>query len=67
MFCLKFNKKLYTKKAISSAKKAYQGFCNFERTKEDKGYWQVCFKNINQETANLIKDEFSNYLLCLMR
>jgi len=67
MFCFKFNKKLYKKKAIKVAEKAYRGFCDFDEPKEDKDYWRVCLKNINQKTANLIKDEFSNYLLYLMR
>lgn len=63
---INFHKKIYDIKAIKSAIRAYKDLAGFE-VKEDGRYIRVLIKNIDKGIKNIIKDEFCNYVLYLMR
>jgi len=63
---VKFNKNLYNFKAIKLAIKEYQSLANFNL--DQKGnYIRVELKDIDKEVIQIIKDEFCNYVLFLMK
>jgi len=63
---INFNKNFYNFKAVKNAIKAYKKLANF-RIEDDKGYIKVEIKCIGKEVENLIRDEFSNYVLSEMK
>jgi len=63
---VKFHRKIYRKKAINSAIKAYQGLADFS-LKEKKDYFELELKNIDKEVKEVIKDELGNYILASMK
>lgn len=63
---INFDKKLYSFKAVKSAVKEYQNLADFDLKQKSK-YIQVRLKNINKEVRPIIKDEFCNYILSLMK
>jgi len=63
---ISFDKKLYNLKAIKLAIKEYQNLANFS-FRQKNNYIQVELKNIDKEVRPIIKDEFCNYVLSLMR
>jgi hypothetical protein len=66
MIKISFNKDLYPLKAIKAAIKEYQELADFSLKKKE-GYIQVELKNINKGFKPIIKDEFCNYVLFLMK
>lgn len=63
---IKFHKKLYKKKAIEAAIQDYEKLADFI-LKERSGYYELRIKKIDEDVKDIIKDEFSNYVLSLMR
>jgi len=61
-----FNKQLYKIKAIKLAIKEYQNLANFS-FKQKENYIYVKLENIDKEVKKIIKDEFCNYVLFLMK
>lgn len=61
-----FNKRLYKIKAIKLAIKEYQNLANFS-FKQKENYIYVKLENIDKEVKKIIKDEFCNYVLFLMK
>jgi len=59
---INFNKKFYSQRAIKKAIRAYQKLARF-KIKEEKKYFRVILDKIDPEIKNIIKDEFSNYVL----
>lgn len=57
-----FNKELYPIEAINRAVKAYKGLAKFSIQKR-KGYIRVFLNDIREDLKDVIKDEFSNYVL----
>jgi len=65
MEVIKFNKKIYTLKAVKKAVEEFKNLANFT-IKELDGYFEVKIDKIDQEVKDVIKDEFANYALGLM-
>jgi hypothetical protein len=63
---VKFDKKLYSLKAVKSAAKKYRHLADFG-LKQRKNRLEVSLKNIDQDVAEVIKDEFCNYVLYSMK
>jgi len=63
---IKFNKALYNLKAIKLAIKEYQNLADFSLGQKGN-YIQVELKNIDKDVKRIIKDEFCNYILFLMK
>ena len=63
---VKFNKNLYNLKAIKSAIKEYQKLADFN-LRQKGNYIQVELKNIDKEVRQIIRDEFCNYVIFLMK
>lgn len=63
---IKFNKKIYSLKAIKLAIKDYQELADFNLEKKGK-YIQVKLTKIDKEFKSVIKEEFCNYILSLMK
>jgi len=62
---IKFNTKIYKKKAIQEAVSAYSHLANFT-LKETAGFIKVKIEKIdrvNSGIKNIIADEFANYVL----
>jgi hypothetical protein len=66
VIAINFNKTIYKAKAINSAIKDYKGLADFE-LKQDKKYYRLILKNIDKEVEQIIKDEFCNYVLYLIK
>lgn len=66
MITLKFNAKIYTLKSIHGAAKAYAELAQFE-IKAQKPYIQVKIKNGGEVSDMLLKDEFCNYALSMVK
>ena len=66
MININFNKNLYQLKAIKAAIKEYQELADFN-LKKKRDYIQVELKNIDRDLKGIIKDEFCNYVLSLMK
>jgi len=63
---IKFSGKIYKLKAVKLTAKAYQGLADF-KISQLKDYISVELKNINKDVKDIIKDEFCNYVLALMK
>ena len=63
---INFDKRLYNLKAIKLAIKEYQKLANFN-LRQKKNYIQVELKNIDKEVRQIIRDEFCNYVIFLMK
>ncbi|MGB9707513.1 MAG: HxsD-like protein [Microgenomates group bacterium] len=59
---VKFNKKLYRKKAIKIAVNSFQKLAKFT-VKNDKDYFIVLIQPFYKEVEDTIKDEFNNFVL----
>jgi hypothetical protein len=65
MEVIKFNKKIYSLEAVENAIEEYKHLAEFE-IKELNDYIEVKIDKIDPEVKNVLKDEFSNYVLGLM-
>ena len=63
---IRFDNKIYSLKAIKLAIKDYQGLADFNLDQK-KEYTQVELTKINKEFKKIIKEEFCNYVLFLMK
>jgi len=63
---IRFNKNLYNLKAIKLAIKEYQNLADFS-LRQKGSYFQLELKNIDKDVKSIIKDEFCNYVLFLMK
>ncbi len=61
-----FNKGFYKLSAVKKAIKAYKNLAKFG-TKEEKNKIKVELSKIDKDVKNIIKDEFSNYVLAEMK
>lgn len=61
-----FNKSFYNLPAIKKAIKDYYGLANF-KIKNDKKNHIVVLDKINPEAEKMIEDEFSNYVLAVIK
>lgn len=59
---LKFNTKIYKKEAIKEAISAYSHLAKFT-INNTKNYIRVKIDNANSEFKNILRNEFSNYVL----
>ena len=59
---IKFNKKFYSLGAVKRSIKKYKGFANF-KIKEKRNLIEINIINPKKEFEEIIKDEFSNYVL----
>ncbi len=60
------SKNFYKLSAIKKAINAYRGLANFKIKDNGKNYMVVLDK-INPEAKEMIEDEFSNYILAVMK
>lgn len=63
---VKLNKGFYCQKALEQGIQAYRGLAHF-KVKETKQYFETAIQDINSEIKNVIKDEFCNYVLVMMK
>ncbi len=63
---LSFNKKIYSQKAIQKAIKEYANLVGFSLT-QNKKYLLVKVRNTQPAIKDNFQDEFSNYVLSLMK
>lgn len=63
---ISFDKKLYHLKAVKAAAKAFVGLANFS-FQENKKEITVLLSNIKPAVQRIIKDEFANYVLALIK
>lgn len=63
---IKFNKSIYSKRAIELAILAYKNLANF-LVKEERNYTKVGISNFKKSKPDLIKNEFCNYVLHSIR
>jgi len=63
---INFNKSFYTIDAIKKAIQDYKGIADFNIISDKKKY-KVELKNINLESEDIIRQEFCNYVLGLMK
>lgn len=63
---IRFNKKLYTRKAIETAIEAYDNLAEFVLTENDE-YFLVKISSVNSEIGDVIGDEFNNFVLAQIR
>jgi len=63
---ISFNKNLYNLKAVKSAIKEYQNLADFN-LRQKGNYIQVELKNTDKEVRQIIRDEFCNYVIFLMK
>lgn len=66
MINISFNEKIYTLKSIREAVKAYAHLAEFE-IKTQKPYLHVTLKSGGDVPDSLLKDEFCNYVLSLLK
>lgn len=59
---INFNKKIYTKKAITSAISAFKDLAVFDM-KERGPYFNLRINKIDKEVEKSLKDEFCNFVL----
>lgn len=59
---LKFNTKIYKKKAIQEAISAYSSLAKF-KVEDVKDYINIHMKDIDSSVKDVIADEFANYAL----
>lgn len=63
---IKFNKKLYNKKAIKSSVEAFEGVCKFSIINEKNNH-TVLMSKYPEQYGDKIKNEFCNFVLYEMR
>ena len=63
---IRFNKKLYSRKAIETAIEAYKDLAEFLVTENDE-YFLVNITKVNPEMGDVVGDEFSNFVLAQIR
>lgn len=63
---IRFNKKIYSQEAIKKAIKDYAHLANFTLN-QNKNYFLVKIDKIEPELKSKFSDEFSNYILGLMK
>jgi len=63
---IKFNKDIYNKKAISGAIKEFKHLANFTIRQKKKAI-SVTIDKTEKEVKNILRDEFCNYVLYLMK
>lgn len=63
---IKFNEKIYTLKSIRESAKVYAELAKFE-IKKQKPYIQVKIKSGGEVSDMLLKDEFCNYVLSMLK
>lgn len=63
---IKFHKGLYKLPAINTGARAFAELAKF-RIKTSGNYFYVNISNIRGEVADVLVDEFSNYILSLMK
>jgi len=63
---IKFSKGVYGQKAIKLAIKEYRNLADFN-LRQKKDCTEVEIKNIDKDVKDIIKDEFCNYVLFLMK
>lgn len=63
---IKFNKKIYSQSVIKRAIKNYQRLADFSFSPQKK-YFLVKIKKTQPEIRKIIEDEFSNYVLSLIK
>ena len=63
---IKFNCRLYTTKAIRQSIVRYSDFADFSLAKKGN-YYQVAIANINKDVTDIMKDEFCNFVLHMMK
>lgn len=66
MITLKFNEAIYTLKSVQESAKAYAGLAQFE-IKKQKPYIRVAMKNNSSISDTMLKDEFSNFVLSMLK
>lgn len=63
---IKFNKNIYSEKAIVSSIAAFKHLAHFDI--QQKGdYYLVILSKINPQVKDVIKDEFNNYVLAKIK
>jgi len=65
MEVIKFNKKIYSLEAINKAIEEFKNLADFKVT-DSNDYLEVEIDKIGNEVKDVLKDEFSNYVLGLM-
>jgi len=63
---INFNRSFYNLESIKKAIQDYKGLADFDIEVEKENI-KVNLKNISPESRNVIKEEFSNYVLGLMK
>ncbi len=63
---INFNRNFYNLKSIKKAIRDYKGLADFD-IKVGKKNIRVNLKNIDLESKNVIKEEFCNYILGLIK
>jgi len=63
---INFNRNFYNLESIKKAIQDYKGLADFD-IKLDKKNIKVDLKNIGPDSKDIIKEEFSNYVLGLMK
>jgi hypothetical protein len=63
---IKFNKRIYSRSAISAAIRAYRRVANLSLD-ENKRYYIVTIMKKDPDVGDSIKDEFCNYVISLRR
>lgn len=62
---LKFNPKIYKRKAVKEAIAAFSHLAEFKLN--DRGYIRVKIEHIDRRFKDVLTDEFSNYVLGLTK
>ncbi len=65
MEMIEFNKKIYKLEAIKKAAEEFKNLANI-RIKETGGYIKVTFDKIDSEYKEVLKDEFTNFVLGML-
>lgn len=63
---INFSKKIYPKKAIQAGIESFKHLAEFEIS-DKKKYSVVKINKIDSEPASIIKDEFSNFVLAMIK
>ena len=63
---IKFNNDFYNLRAIKEAVRVFQGLADFEISSGKKEI-RVKLKNIHPQVREVIRDEFCNYVLAMMK
>lgn len=65
MEIVNFNKKIYSLEAVKQAISEFENLADF-KAKQKGDYIEVQINKINKEYKDILKDEFSNYVLGVM-